>query len=325
MRDIGAVMTAKKGSRSLGLLLSLSLVFFSLAFVPASAADFSSGAKGKTTAAFLKLGVGARAAGMGEAFGAVADDAGALYWNPAGLNKVVGKSATFMHAAYLESSFFDYGAYAQRLGEKSVVGASLQYFSAGSITETDATGTTIGSFTPSDVAFAVGYARKYNGASLGGAVKLIQSKVKANANTAAVDLGVLLPAYRGGKLTLGLAVTNLGGKLKFDSAQEDLPLLIRASSAYKIRDAWTAALDIGFPKDNRPFFALGTEVRMAVRDGRSLSGRAGYNTRTAGDVSGFTGVSFGLGFNFRTTSLDYAIAPLGDLGLAHRVSLTTRF
>ena len=34
---------------------------------------------------FLKLGVGARALGMGGAFVGLADDASAGYWNPAGL------------------------------------------------------------------------------------------------------------------------------------------------------------------------------------------------------------------------------------------------
>ena len=48
-------------------------------------ADFSSSARGTTAAQFLKLGAGARAVAMGEAFSAVADDASALYWNPAAL------------------------------------------------------------------------------------------------------------------------------------------------------------------------------------------------------------------------------------------------
>ena len=34
---------------------------------------------------FLKLGVGARPVAMGSAYTAVADDANALFWNPAGL------------------------------------------------------------------------------------------------------------------------------------------------------------------------------------------------------------------------------------------------
>ena len=39
---------------------------------------------GTTVAQFLKIPVGARAQGMGSAFVAVANDATAIYWNPAG-------------------------------------------------------------------------------------------------------------------------------------------------------------------------------------------------------------------------------------------------
>src|SRR5215468_8588160 len=37
---------------------------------------------------FLKIGIGARAAGMGGAFVAVADDPSAVFWNPAGLARL---------------------------------------------------------------------------------------------------------------------------------------------------------------------------------------------------------------------------------------------
>lgn len=51
-----------------------------IAAVPAAEADVSSAA-----VLFLRIAAGARAAGMGEAFVAVADDATATHWNPAGL------------------------------------------------------------------------------------------------------------------------------------------------------------------------------------------------------------------------------------------------
>ena len=80
------------------------------------AGSFSSSAQGTTAAEFLQLGVGGRAMGLSGAYTAVADDAGALYWNPAGLAGVEKRAATFMHAAYLQSSFYDYAAYAQANG-----------------------------------------------------------------------------------------------------------------------------------------------------------------------------------------------------------------
>ena len=43
---------------------------------------------GTNPAAFLNIGVGARAFGMGGAFTSISDDATATYWNPAGLGKI---------------------------------------------------------------------------------------------------------------------------------------------------------------------------------------------------------------------------------------------
>lgn len=59
----------------------------------ASAAD-----EGSHAAEFLSHGVGARALGMGSAFVAIADDATATYWNPAGLTKVKKHSFSAMYS-----------------------------------------------------------------------------------------------------------------------------------------------------------------------------------------------------------------------------------
>ncbi len=54
--------------------------------------------EGAHVAEFLSHGVGARAIGMGSAFVAIADDATATYWNPAGLTHVKKSSFSAMYA-----------------------------------------------------------------------------------------------------------------------------------------------------------------------------------------------------------------------------------
>ncbi|RIK54073.1 hypothetical protein DCC62_32005, partial [candidate division KSB1 bacterium] len=58
-------------------------------FIPAARAQLipilGNQRAGTAMAQFLKIGVGGRAVGMGEAFVALANDASALYWNPAGI------------------------------------------------------------------------------------------------------------------------------------------------------------------------------------------------------------------------------------------------
>ena len=69
------------------------------------------GGGGTTAVPFLTMGAGARALAMGDAATATANDATALYWNPATLLRIENQSATFMHAATLENSAYDYAAY----------------------------------------------------------------------------------------------------------------------------------------------------------------------------------------------------------------------
>lgn len=293
----------------------------------ARAGLLSSSERGTTSANFLKLGPGARALAMGEAYSAVADDATALYWNPAGLTLIPARqfSAAFMHAAYVASSFYDYGAYARNLGPAGAWGVGLQYFSAGSVAGTDETGAETGNFTPHDLAATLGYAREFRGFSIGIAGKYISSRIAGSARTGAADFGVLTPAYLDGRLRLALAASNIGGRLRFDEVSEDLPRQMRLGAAYRLSPRWLAAADLILPADNNPAAAFGVERRWALGSQTSFAARAGFNSRTLRDIDGLNALSLGLGLASGGLALDYAFLPLGSLGTTHRVSMSLRF
>lgn len=290
------------------------------------AGDFAGSAKGGAAAKFLTLGVNARALAMGEAYTAVADEASAAYWNPAALTRVEKRSATLMHASYLDSSSFDYAAYAHNLGAYGAIGADVKYFSAGKIAELDAAGNETGSFRPYDVAAGLAYAvRLPQGLSLGLGARLIRSKIIDSADGFAADAGVLTPAYGERELRFALAAANLGSRVKFKEASEDLPLVIRAGSSIRPAKPWILSAELGFPKDDEAFAAVGSELKLIDDEGLGLSGRAGFNSRTLKDVDGFSAMSFGVGLSRQKAQLDYAVLPFGSLGLTHRVSVSLQF
>lgn len=75
---------------------------------------------------FLRLGVGARALGMGEAFVAVADDASAPYWNPAGLVFMPQRQVLFMHAEQFGDAInHDFISFAMPLEDQGALSVSI--------------------------------------------------------------------------------------------------------------------------------------------------------------------------------------------------------
>jgi hypothetical protein len=306
-------------------ILKLALLAVLLPALSWGAASFSSAGRGTTAAGFLKLGVGARATAMGEGYSAIVDEASAVYWNPAAINRIGKRSVTFMHASYLNTSVFNYAAFAQSLGPTSGWGVGIQHFSAGDIEQLDDNGAQVGTFNPNDVALSLSYARQLGPISLGMTGKFIQSKIIDSAQALAMDFGVLTPAYFNDTMRLSMTVVNLGTKMKFEDKAEDLPMSVRFGSAFNVTDQWVAAADLGFPNDNAPFLAAGTEYNVPLGDALSFSGRCGYNSRSVVNSDQYAGIAFGFGLGYRKLSFDYGFLPFGSFGLVHRISLTRKF
>jgi hypothetical protein len=268
---------------------------------------------------------------MGEAQAAVVDDATSVFWNPAGLMRLEGQSAVLMHGELLNGISYESLGYGALLpGDWGAVGAGLQYLSVPRISETDAsgfeTGTQLG---PRDMMASLSYAHSFpfygwEDYEFGVTGKYLNSKLSREASAYAADFGILSAPYRvqGRELRLALVVQNAGAGLKYDQETETLPLTVKLGSALNLTKSWLIAVDLNHPRDNGAYTALGTEYTMRADNGWAFAARAGLNTRTLADVNGLAGFTVGLGAQAAGWGMDYALVPLGPLGLSHRVSLS---
>lgn len=294
----------------------------------AAAAGFDAGSAGTSSGQFLKIAAGARGAALGEAYSALADDAFALDWNPAGLINIKKNSMVMMHSPYLAGSFVDYVAYAETAGEVGSWGVSLKYMNYGKIDRTDSSGLTLGSFSPYDTAVNVGFACYITGFNLdpeqrfvlGATGKFVKSRIISDDNTVSADIGLNMPYMFDNRFRLSLAAQNIMGTLRYDKEEAPLPLILRFGTLTKLGDYFNLTADLVAQRDGLPFAAVGAEVLLPVYKDLDFALRAGANTRGVTDLGGLRNVSLGGGARFTDYRLDYAFSPFGDLGTVHRLS-----
>ena len=267
------------------------------------------------------MGCGVRGVALGEAYSGVADEASAIYWNPAGLGLIKSIQILGMHTFGLESINYEFLAYVQPIGV-GTLGIGLNYLSMSPIEKLDEYGEPNGSFKPYDAAVNLAYGmRIFSIWNAGINVKYIQQEIDgATAHAYAVDLGVL-GRVLDDKLGIGLSVQNIGTEIKFIEAGYPLPLNIRLGVSYQITESLLMALEGGFPIDNDPSLHVGCEYVFAVMKKLSIACRLGYKTTTLADLNALSGLSSGIGFDFLGLELDYTWVPYGDLGYTHRISL----
>jgi len=275
------------------------------------------------TASFLNIGVGARGLGMGGAYTALADDANALYWNPAGLSKLGKREFTASHAEMFESTRLDFLAYAHPTSQGTFA-AGLTYLSQGKIDGRDSLGRQTAGYDASDTALSLGYARKLEIADLGATFKYLRSHIgSSEAQGVAADIGAKRAFDR---VSIGAALRNLGPGLKFQDQRNDLPLRLAVGAAYKFAGGHTAAAElVNGPRGAGTDGSFGGEFQAV----KNLYMRAGYTTQTA--ITGGTGfnaargLTLGLGLRNEKWCLDYAVLPSGELGRSHRFSFGARW
>ncbi|MGB7062107.1 MAG: PorV/PorQ family protein [Candidatus Zixiibacteriota bacterium] len=284
------------------------------------------GDAGTRSAQFLKLGLGGRAVAMGGAFVGLADDASAIYWNPAGLASVSGTELSFMHLAWLQDIAYEYLAMAQPVKKRGVVGFSISYLHMDKLQGRDQYGEPTSDFSASDMAITLGFGREItSGLLVGGSIKGIDERIEdRNAYGLAFDLGCLYqtPVQN---LFLGGVVQNWGGDIAFVEESFGLPTVFKLGASYRRSLAGNPAnlgVDVSFPADDKTCLHSGIEYVYK----NTMAGRIGYK-----DGSGSRdapGLSFGLGLlttKNQIYKIDYAFVPQGVLGNSHTFSFSISF
>jgi len=267
---------------------------------------------------FLKIPVSARASAMGDAFVALSNDANAIYWNPAGLAYLEGTSISFTHQDLISDIAYEYIGGAMKL-DFGTIGFGVSYLHMGDIDRTtvddpDGTGET---FTSTDTALAFAYGRMFNQLAFGLSLKYITEKIDdVSASSPALDLGI---GYKMNDLSLGLAVTNIGGTLKWDKESDPLPMTVKAGVGYMLMDGdLVLALDLNYPNDADIQGGFGIEYTIA----KIVAVRAGYKFNY--DIYDMTA---GIGIKYGNFAFDFAYVPVSEelLGNTQKFSLTFNF
>lgn len=274
-------------------------------------------------APYLRMGVGARALGMGGAFVGVADDATAAYWNPAGLAWSSGWEVTGMYTAGMDvDRSHNYVGLAHN-AEKFAF--ALQWTNAGmaDIMQTNRDGVDIGEFNYGDNALALSLAKRFDIVSLGATAKYLRQGIGAEVdgsdgiNGFGIDLGLGLVVNEWARL--GLSVQNIAGRLGSVDDVNTIPATLRAGVALMPIRCVTTAFDVVKTRDEGDYrFHAGAEVGIPVTDDLGTAVRIGLNhDKFAGGI--------GISFNFLTFDYAYVVEQEKFLNENHRLSVSLRF
>ena len=249
--------------------------------------------------------VGVRAAGMAGAFTAVADDATAAVWNPAGL-----ASGSYFSVA-LDGSHFDrQSALFAGFGSPPLALTYLRSATAGvsrgrNMLVAHNFGVSLVQ-SVGDTGLAVGTTLKLvHGVTSGGGVP------SASANAFDADAGVMLS---GGLGQIGLAVRNLSrpsfGEIRMDRK-------VRGGAAVHVNDRTTLAADVEFTKDSAAGGWRDAAVGIETHPLSSTWIRGGIHWNTAGAQAGEPSgarpiVALGMSYALRGALMADAQASVGS-------------
>ncbi len=294
---------------------------------------------GTAATQFLKIGVSARAVGMGDAFVAMADDASGLYYNPAAITQVLSGEAILSHIDLYHGAGISYefgGVVLPMYVASGRVGVSFQALRTDDMAETtpvDPTGTGR-NFRASEYGLTTSYALELTDKfSVGFSFRLISSSlaklddirdepgVDANATSWGVDVGTLYrTGYRG--INFGMAISNFGPDVTYLVEAAPLPINFKVGGTADVfRDGMQAlvvSVEGSHPNDAPERANLGAEYVY----GDWVALRGGYRFNYDDETWSVGGGAYLMGGNVR---FDYAYTRMESLTDVHRYTLAIRF
>lgn len=309
----------------------------------------SAGASDKYAGEFLNYGVGARALGMGGAFSAVADDATAAYWNPAGLAELTQNEVNFMHAyAFGGLANYDtiFGCYPA--GKYGTFGGGLLRMAVQDIVITEWDDPDAKDRRPvvkrevnwSDNGFFISYGRPLWGKIQVGANFVFIRQGTAGVGTSfgqVIDAGVMMGPY--GPFKFGVYTQNIVGRIKWSTGTtETIPFNLRFGSSYsRAITPFDSELTVAFDGDVKN---AGYDIAAGFNAGdlsldlhggaewwyrRIVALRFGIEKKQEEhiDISGGAGLKIGTGR--LTFGVDYAYLNDPGIGSSHRASASVGF
>ena len=305
---------------------------------------------GLTGAAFLKIGVGARAVGMGSAVTALSGDVNQMFYNPAGIALTDQTfQASFSYNKWIADIGHNSAAVSYNWEGVGTIGVGFITFGVSDIpadrdipidptlVSDQIDFNTSTTYDYRDIAYQVTFARNViEQLSLGVTLKGISQSIDGQSVSAvAIDFGSV---YHIGVLgwTIAARFNNLGGDLKYYDIGAPLPLQFSIGTALTpVRSEQASimiALDATKPQDGPLYLFSGAEVTfmdlVSVRGGYKLNYSGAEETTFAGSdpvKATIEGISAGGGlkttFEGYTIGVDYSYTQMDLLDAVHRISV----